>query len=84
VISCHHDSPKVRAISCGSTTPGRRRAIADREFQNPGKKARDVAPLHAAAIGAARAGVIETSFAKNAKPIFSESRCVAVRRPHRD
>jgi len=31
-------------------------------FQNPGKKARDVALSYAAAIGAARAGVIETSF----------------------
>ncbi len=31
-------------------------------FQNPGKKARDVALSYAAAIGAARAGVIETTF----------------------
>lgn len=31
-------------------------------FQNPSKKARDIALSYAAAIGAARAGVIETSF----------------------
>ena len=52
-------------------------------YQDPSQKARDVALSYAAAIGAARAGVIETTFPRRMRNRSFRRAGRALRRPHR-